>query len=284
MTELDVFCEPWSLGRESAFDYEADRVAREALDLTRVVPGICSVSGRNDTFILFGSNYREDLVAASSGSSARMRATVAALSWTQFGHPYASLRRICDSLTERAGPIFIAESGGAFYDAIRMHAGDLLTAADYLGPHYRSGEAVAGRRHENLEALTFADASFDLVITRDVMEHVPDAPKAEAEIVRVLRPGGWYVFTIPFYFTLPHDRIRATLKPDGSIVHAETPGFHNDTVAQGADAVVYRDFSETDLRARFTAVGCSFEIVRLWSPKFGIVGADMVVMVVRKLS
>src|SRR6266498_762932 len=44
-----------------------------------------------------------------------------------------------------------------------------------------------GIRCENLERMTFADASFDLVITQDVLEHVLTPADAFAEIGRILR-------------------------------------------------------------------------------------------------
>jgi SAM-dependent methyltransferase len=40
------------------------------------------------------------------------------------------------------------------------------------------------------EALPFADATFDLVYCYSTLEHVADAGRAVAEMVRVLRPGG----------------------------------------------------------------------------------------------
>jgi len=46
-------------------------------------------------------------------------------------------------------------------------------------------------------ALPFADASFDLVTSFQVIEHVVDVEPYLAEICRVLRPGGTAIFTTP---------------------------------------------------------------------------------------
>jgi SAM-dependent methyltransferase len=49
--------------------------------------------------------------------------------------------------------------------------------------------------HEaDAEELPFADSSFDLVFGHAVLHHIPDLPRAFAEFVRVLRPGGTLVF------------------------------------------------------------------------------------------
>lgn len=44
--------------------------------------------------------------------------------------------------------------------------------------------------NQNLEKMTFADNSFDVFITEDVMEHIYDPVKALREIYRVLKHGG----------------------------------------------------------------------------------------------
>jgi 2-polyprenyl-6-hydroxyphenyl methylase / 3-demethylubiquinone-9 3-methyltransferase len=44
------------------------------------------------------------------------------------------------------------------------------------------------------EALPFAEASFDLVVCCDVLEHVSDLPRVIAETARVIKPGGIFVY------------------------------------------------------------------------------------------
>ena len=47
------------------------------------------------------------------------------------------------------------------------------------------------------EALPFADGSFDIVLTNEVIEHVTDDGRSAREMVRVLRPGGRIVLFCP---------------------------------------------------------------------------------------
>jgi 2-polyprenyl-6-hydroxyphenyl methylase / 3-demethylubiquinone-9 3-methyltransferase len=44
------------------------------------------------------------------------------------------------------------------------------------------------------EALPYAEAAFDAVVCVDVLEHVQDLPRVLAEVARVLRPGGLFLF------------------------------------------------------------------------------------------
>jgi ubiquinone/menaquinone biosynthesis C-methylase UbiE len=49
-------------------------------------------------------------------------------------------------------------------------------------------------RVADAERLPFADSSFDIVIGHAVLHHIPDLDQAFAEILRVLKPGGRFVF------------------------------------------------------------------------------------------
>jgi SAM-dependent methyltransferase len=66
----------------------------------------------------------------------------------------------------------------------------------------------------DLAALPFPDGSIDGVLCEMVLEHVPDAHRALAEVRRVLRPGGRVYFALPFlwpYHASPHDYRRWTV-------------------------------------------------------------------------
>lgn len=88
------------------------------------------------------------------------------------------------------------------------HYVDALAAAgaDVRGIEYLADKLAAwNRRHPgddrvrfgDLQALDFADESFDLVFMNEVLEHVPDDRRALAELFRVLKPGGLFVNFTP---------------------------------------------------------------------------------------
>jgi SAM-dependent methyltransferase len=63
------------------------------------------------------------------------------------------------------------------------------------------------------DRLPFKDASFDVVLATEVLEHVADADAAVGEIRRVLAPGGHAVVTVPFLYPTheaPYDFRRFT--------------------------------------------------------------------------
>ncbi len=81
---------------------------------------------------------------------------------------------------------------------------------------------------QDLERLSFQDASFDVVITEDVLEHVRHYQTALEEIHRVLKPGGCHIFTVPFFFDRPTlVRVDTTGEADVNLL---PPEYHGDSI------------------------------------------------------
>ena len=95
-----------------------------------------------------------------------------------------------------------------------------------LFPHLRSYLGVdienEGHNHKTEEIdvyydgvrLPFNDNSFDAILTSEVLEHVPNVDGCLTDLVRVLRPGGKMLVTVPFIWAeheLPYDFRRFSL-------------------------------------------------------------------------
>jgi SAM-dependent methyltransferase len=114
--------------------------------------------------------------------------------------------------------------------------------AGYLGTQYDPtvpfGELhVSGEwRNENLEAQTFDDSLFDIVVTQDVFEHVFFPARAAREIARTLKPGGLCVMTVPVVRGFGASEGRASLTSEG-VVHHLPEQYHGNPVDDGRSLV-----------------------------------------------
>lgn len=155
-------------------------------------------------------------------------------------------------LARRRSDLRIHEFGfvGGLVDTLRGQS--WFTVSDYFDGVPPGTVGPVGVRCENLTQLTFADDSFDLGISQDVMEHVPDPTRGFAEAARVLRPGGSHIFTISQNPNRPFSVTRARLEA-GKVQHVLPPEYHGDPVrAEGA--LVFTDFG-ADLKAMLEKLG-----------------------------
>ncbi|KKQ77576.1 MAG: Methyltransferase type 11 [Parcubacteria group bacterium GW2011_GWC1_38_6] len=97
--------------------------------------------------------------------------------------------------------------------------------------------------------LPFDDSSFDIVLCMVVLEHLEDPKKAIAEMLRVLRPGGKILISVPFLFPIhdsPNDFWRFTkyglrvLFKDWNIVELSAETNFNETFAVLLQRVGYQ--------------------------------------------
>jgi SAM-dependent methyltransferase len=122
------------------------------------------------------------------------------------------------------------------------------------------GETRDGIRCEDVQRLTWADASFDLVTHTEVLEHVPDDLRALAELRRVLRPGGRMLFTVPLHGgerTVERARLR-----EGVVEHLLEPVHHTDPLRQEG-ILAFRDYGR-DIVDRLRDAG--FDEARILPP------------------
>jgi len=269
---------------------EVARLARrcsEEFPATPYLAGWCTVCGQPTVFFCDDLRLaRESLVCAHCRCTSRYRALA--------GGILRALREIAgadaDSL---AGLPAEGASRIAVYDtqvALRAARG-AYPLPDFLGrlswvdlhlsafrPSMAWGASVAGGvTNQNLEALSFPDAAFDLVVTSDVMEHVRLAERAHREIRRVLRPGGAYVFTVP------HDRARATTLERVRVVdpedptrdeHLLEPEYHGDANSPEDRALAYRVYG-LDLDDDLRRLGFTVDYLRVDDPEHGIVNSEV---------
>jgi len=87
-----------------------------------------------------------------------------------------------------------------------------------------------GYRCENIEALTFPEASFDLFLTQDVFEHIFHPNRAIKEIDRVLKPGGAYIMTVPIVMKSSPSQRRAKIDEHGNIVNLKDAQYHGNPI------------------------------------------------------
>ncbi len=107
---------------------------------------------------------------------------------------------------------------------------------------------------EDIQALSWPAGSFDLVLTSETLEHVPDPHQALRETLRVLRPGGRHVFTVPVDIALAATRSREGLPAE----HHGRGGGPFGLVTRKADLRVHTDFGR-DLGDVVRAAGFNYE-------------------------
>lgn len=86
---------------------------------------------------------------------------------------------------------------GSMWQGVTLPAGCQLLLTDASAGMLEAARAntahlQADYAQVDAQAIPHADGAFDAVIANMMLYHVPDIPRAVAEIRRVLRPGGWF--------------------------------------------------------------------------------------------
>lgn len=161
-------------------------------------------------------NWRERVCCPETYFNNRMRATFHLFDLEM--QPYSDNKIY---ITEQFTPIFT-------YFAERFPS---TVGSEFLGDHVLRGSTNEnGVRNETLCALSFSDQSFDVLVSLDVLEHIPAYEKAFSECARVLKDGGKMMWSVPFIPSSQQNVARARIE-NGEIIHILPPEYHGNPLS-----------------------------------------------------
>ncbi len=150
-----------------------------------------------------------------------------------------------------------------------------IVGSEYLGFEYDSGTIINGIRHEDIENLSFFDNEFDLIVSNDVFEHVPNPVKSFAECARVLKKGGIMLATIPFHIEKNNSVVRAMINGD-KLEYLLPPVYHGNPISDDG-SLVFSDFG-WDILDYIKLAGFSDVVIGVYaSEKLGHLGGGQIV-------
>jgi SAM-dependent methyltransferase len=227
------------------------------------------VDGRH-SFLRAGKtalNWRERLLCERCGLSSRQRATL----------------QIFEQECRPARPdrIYATEQASELCRQLQA-AYPNVAGSEFLGDAVPLGSLDSrGIRNESITALSFADRSLDFVLSFDVLEHVADYERALAQVWRVLRPGGRFLFSAPFRLASAATIVRARLNADGSITHLRKPSYHSDPFST-EPILCFQTFGWDLLESLGRAGFSQASALLYWSEELGHLGTEQVIFLAAK--
>ena len=231
--------------------------------------GRCPICGTDSTYVVHGNWFRDQMVCPNCDGHSIPRERAIARAVEMYYPKWPSLE------IHEAAP---AARGASAWLRKRCKS---YTSSKF-DPSRPLGETVEGIQNQNLEQLTLATESVDLLIHLDVMEHVNHPDLVMREAARVLRAGGACIFTTPTYKALQTSQRRATYHDDGSIEHVHPAEYHGSEDEGRAVLVTWDygyDFPELILRWS----GLRTDVIRTCDPRAGIIGEHTEVYICRKM-
>jgi SAM-dependent methyltransferase len=230
--------------------------------------GVCPICETRVVFQARDSWLRDHFLCSGCGSIPRERALMQVIK-TYYPNYRELVVHESSPCHRGASPKLRAECAG-------------YSASQYF-PDIRPGEThpIYKYQCQDLESLTFADASIDLFITQDVMEHIFDSEKAYREIARVLKPGGSHIFTVPLINKEKPSECWASKGRDNEINYHHQPEYHGNPVDEkGSLVTMHWGYDLADFIV--TRAGTPTTIVVIDNLEMGIRAEYIEVLVSRK--
>lgn len=224
---------------------------------------MCTVCGSRTTFREFTDNKRESGRCSRCNSFNRQR-QIAYVLRNRLQLPVSgNLSQLLKNFS-----IYNVEANGAVHKA--LSALPKYICSEYFGEEHKPGEIIRGIRNEDLQRLSFPDGKFDIILSSDVLEHMPDPYAAHREIFRVLKPGGRHIFTAPYDQGAQLDDIRAKIV-NGKIEYLAEKIYHGDPVRPNEGVLVWTIFGK-EMLTRLNEIGFITSEFHLNFPGYGIIG------------
>ncbi len=247
-----------------------DAVSDSEAWIARAASGSCNICGDVGTLVVPRdepvadvTTLREQLPCAGCDGISRDRALVLALAGMLGEHgPLAEW-------PPRSGWRMFETSG------YRGHPRFLPQLLDYFNlpyappPEDESGAPIDARAGADIQDLQFPDAFFDIVMSAEVLEHVPDQKAAIREVARVLKPGGHLVLEAPYVHGWERTFPRVH-RWHGRDVYLHPPEYHAE------ETLVYRVYGR-ELLADLATAGLAVAHLELDVPDHGITPQSVIV-------
>ncbi|MCX8105016.1 MAG: CDP-glycerol glycerophosphotransferase family protein [Ignavibacterium album] len=213
-------------------------------------------------------NWRERLVCPNCNLNNRMRLT------------YHIIKELFPDF--RSSAVYITEQTTALFNLLKKLNRNLI-GSEYLGESVSKGAINNyGIRNEDFTELSFNDGQFDLLVSLEVLEHIPDYQKALNESYRVLNKKGKFLFTVPFNKNSKSNIIRAKIDNGGNLIHLLPPEYHGNPLNSRNECLCYYHFGWEildDLRnVGYEKVFAVFT----YSKEYGYLGGEQIFFIAEK--
>jgi SAM-dependent methyltransferase len=108
----------------------------------------------------------------------------------------AAVQALVDELAPRGRPRRVLEAGCGSLSHLSLH-GDHVTGIDISVEQLARNSALAEKIHGDLESYPLPAGAYDLVISWDVLEHLPAPERALENLAGALAPGGLMILAVP---------------------------------------------------------------------------------------